>query len=90
MTVLAACKILNPFTQFEHELINFGNRLYLTVSTSTHSYFQLPAQWLNSNITTLYGNLGYVVYWQNILTIAVLSRYILYVFYIISFYILSF
>ena len=33
----------------------------------------------------LYGNLVYLVYWLNILTTAVLSRYLLYMFYIISF-----
>jgi len=28
MTLLAACKIQNSFTQFEHVLISFVNRLY--------------------------------------------------------------
>ena len=37
MTLLAACEIRNPFTQSKHVLINSVNRLYLTVSTSTHS-----------------------------------------------------
>ena len=38
----------------------------------------------------IYGNLVYLVYWLNILTIAVLSRYLLSVFCIISFYVSSF
>jgi len=44
VTLLAACKIRNPFTQFEHVLIDFVNRLYHTDSTSTHSYSMLPTQ----------------------------------------------
>jgi len=42
--LLAACEIQNPFTQSKHVLINSVNRLYLTVSTSTHSYSMLPTQ----------------------------------------------
>ena len=48
MTLSAACRIRNPFTQFEHVLINIVNHLYLTVSTSTHSYFQLQVTKLKS------------------------------------------
>ena len=44
LTLLAACEIQNPFTQSKHVLTNSANRLYLTVSTSTHSYSMLPTQ----------------------------------------------